>query len=89
MTSKLKRYIVFNGAVYYPSEGMGDFVHTCDSEPEAIAIAGKLCQKDSLTWSQVFDTHEFKIIKMFYHANDGMSSRNDEWINNQINAYLT
>lgn len=90
MTSKLKRYIVFHGSVYYPGEGMYDFIHTCDSDSEAIAVASKMCQKESLTWSQVFDTHEFKIIKQFQNANDkGSEERDFEWVNQQINAYLT
>lgn len=90
MTSKLKRYVIYHGSVYYPGEGMSDFVHTCDSESEAIVVAHKLCQKECLTWSQVFDTHDFNIVKQFHHdGDDGVTERNFGYVNKQINVYLS
>lgn len=39
---KVKRYIVFGSAAYYPSGGWGDFVNSFDTEAEAIICADNL-----------------------------------------------
>jgi len=41
---KVKRYMVFGSAAYYPSGGWGDFVNSFDTEAEAIACADGLKQ---------------------------------------------
>ena|SRR5579863_6254074 len=61
----MKRFMVFCGLRFYPSEGIKDFVHDFDTQEEALEyirhekFRKKFCECDS--WCQIFDcdTGEF------------------------------
>lgn len=61
----MKRYLAFYGDVYYPKEGMDDFVGDYDSRHEAFAAINERHKKENPSdedwdrnWSCVWDCKE-------------------------------
>jgi hypothetical protein len=59
----MKKYLAFYGAVYYPSQGMGDFIGHYDTLDEAIEhITKKNITEDKglwdYYWGSIYDTEE-------------------------------
>lgn len=57
----MKRYLVFIGAVYYPSGGFDDFAGDYDKEDDAKEKA-KTIGDDKFMWATIYDTKEMKEI---------------------------
>lgn len=66
------RYMVFHGAVFYPSGGAEDLLSTHAMEEEALkAVSGFDCE---YAWWHIYDSWTGKII----HSSDGGRNSNDK-----------
>lgn len=63
--NRLKRYLVFAGAAYYPSGGWKDYRAECDSLDEAKAYCDGYMSGDRHYWAHVVETDTHEIV---YHV---------------------
>lgn len=63
----MKRYLAFSGDIYYPSQGMGDFIGDYDDIKDAIFDVKTSCESSDYMWGLVYDTIERKDV--FYTIN--------------------
>lgn len=56
MTTKIKRFVLMGGAVYYACGGFEDYLESFDSKDEAVAARNKfLTEKGDYHWAHVVD----------------------------------
>ena len=59
----MKQYLAFYGAIYYPSEGMDDFIGDFDTKEESIEFIRVTNMKEDdgdfeYNWANVYDTKD-------------------------------
>lgn len=64
----MKRYLLFQGARYYPSGGWWDFKDAFDTQEEAEREAAKLVEENDYDWWQVVDAVQMKVVVMCRYA---------------------
>lgn len=59
----MKRFVLFFGATYYPSQGLGDYVNSFDTLDEAKAKAYEIFERhDAYSWAQIADFEEMTVV---------------------------
>lgn len=56
----MKRYLAFFGSIYYPRQGMGDFIGDFDTPSDAIRACKERCRKENVPPEYKNDTERWE-----------------------------